>query len=192
MTTQTYTVDDLKLFQRARAKCIEWHAEQVRQYTGLPYHVHPCAVAKKLKSIGAAPEVVAAAYLHDVIEDCGVTKAQIEELFGARVKDLVVMVSDVSVPEDGNRTVRKKIDQAHLARADADGQTLKVADLIDNSPSIIEHGKGFTPIYMGEKRDLLKVLKLAHPTLLAEAHKIVNDYWTARMADQEEVDLGPC
>lgn len=189
MKLSQYTIAEQTLIQRARAKCIEWHAGQVRKYTGEPYHVHPCAVAKKLMSIGAAAEVVAAGYLHDVIEECGKTAEQIETLFGPRVRQLVVMVTDISKLEDGNRKIRKKIDEAHLAKADEDGQTIKAADLIDNSPTIILHGKGFTPIYMGEKRDLLKVITLAHPVLLAEANKIVEDYWASQATEEEEIDL---
>jgi len=53
--------------------------------------------------------------------------------FGFAIADLVEQLTDVSVPEDGNRAIRKEIDRQHSARATAEDQTIKLADLIDNS-----------------------------------------------------------
>lgn len=163
--------------RRARKRCVEWHAGQTRKGSGLPYSVHPMAVAERLKSLGFGPEVEIAALLHDVIEDCGITAEQIQQEFGVRVAELVVMVSDVSRPEDGNRKIRKALDRDHLATADADGQSIKVADLLDNTSSILKDLPGFAPVYMREKRLLLEVLGKADPRLLAEARQWLEDYF---------------
>ncbi len=160
----------------AREMCKKWHHGQLRKYTHEPYHVHPFEVAQILASIGAGEDVQIAGLLHDVIEDCAVTKAEIAALFGDRVADLVDMVSDVSRPEDGNRKVRKAMDRDHLARADADGQTIKLADLISNSKSIAEHDPCFAKVYMAEIRDLLRVLTRGHAGLYDQASRIVADY----------------
>ena len=161
---------------RARTKCKEWHSGQLRKYTGEPYHVHPFEVAHILASIGASEEVQIAGLLHDVIEDCGVTKSQIAGLFGARVADLVDMVTDVSKPEDGNRATRKAMDRDHVAKADADGQTIKLADLISNSTSIVEHDPKFAKVYMAEKRELLTVLVRGDQMLYRRAQEIIRAY----------------
>ncbi len=161
---------------RARTMCIEWHGDQRRKYTDAPYYIHPFEVARILASIRASEEVQIAGLLHDVIEDCGVTKEEIAAQFGTRVADLVDMVTDVSKPEDGNRATRKALDRDHVAKADADGQTIKLADLISNARSIVEHDPKFAKVYMAEKRDLLAVLVRGDATLYQRAQEIVHAY----------------
>ena len=82
------------MIKLAQEKCKEWHSGQKRKYTGEPYHVHPFEVADILKKNGASEEVVAAGYLHDVVEDCDVAEADVRALFGDRIADLVMMVTD--------------------------------------------------------------------------------------------------
>ncbi len=64
------------------------HEGQYRA-SGEPYIIHPVAVADLLRDIGASPAVVAAGFLHDVVEDTEVTPEQIEMHFGAEVRALV-------------------------------------------------------------------------------------------------------
>jgi RelA/SpoT family (p)ppGpp synthetase len=64
------------------------HAGQVRA-TGEPYIIHPIAVADLLRDIGASPCVIAAGFLHDVVEDTEVSSEQLEAHFGAEVRGLV-------------------------------------------------------------------------------------------------------
>ncbi len=160
----------------AREMCKKWHDGQLRKYTHDPYHVHPFEVSEILSSVDANEKVQIAGLLHDVIEDCGVTREDIADLFGQRVADLVVMVTDISKPEDGNRAIRKALDKDHLAKADSDGQTVKLADLISNLPSIVEHDPGFAKVYMAEKKDLLQVLKRGNQILHERANLILADY----------------
>lgn len=163
-------MDILGLAQR---KCKEWHKGQQRKYTGDPYHVHPFEVAKILKDIGASDEVIAAGYLHDVIEDCNVNKYALIAEFGLRVADLVMMVTDVSKPEDGNRKRRKAMDRDHIAKADADGQTIKLADLISNTSSIVKYDPGFAKVYLGEKAELLEVMTKGNRELHSRASDFI-------------------
>ena len=83
--------------------------------------------------------MVAAAWLHDVLEDTLVSQQELTVAFGDPVVRLVLELTDVSRPTDGNRATRKAIDRDHLANASPDAQTIKLADLIDNAESIIEH-----------------------------------------------------
>lgn len=134
------------------------HAGQVRKYTGEPYIEHPARVAKLVWDATGDHAACAAAWLHDVVEDCNVPLDKIHLFFGHRVGALVDMVTDVSRPEDGNRRARKALDRDHLALADAAGQTIKLADLIDNTSSIVGHDPDFAKVYLREKRELLAVL----------------------------------
>lgn len=147
---------------------------QVRKYTKEPYIVHPIAVANILAHIpGTRQEVIAAAFLHDVVEDTSVTNETIRQLFGDEVANLVAEVTDVSKPEDGNRRFRKELDRKHLAGASAEGQSIKLADLIDNTKSIVTNDPHFSRVYLKEKTLLLEVLVKGHPKLYEMAKQNV-------------------
>jgi (p)ppGpp synthase/HD superfamily hydrolase len=143
---------------------------QTRKYTGEPYIKHPKAVVEILRTVPHTPEMLAAAWLHDVVEDTAVTLDQIEVFFGPEIATLVEMVTDVSKPDDGNRAVRKAIDREHIGRANATAQTIKLADLIDNTRSIIARDPEFAKVYLAEKRELLKVLTKGNEDLWVAAH----------------------
>lgn len=84
--------------------------KQVRKYTGLPYIVHPAAVVEIVRSVHHTPEMLAAAWLHDTVEDTKVTAEEVLQIFGPAVADLGEMLTDISRPADGNRKVRKQLD----------------------------------------------------------------------------------
>ena len=67
----------------------------------------------------------------------------------------------------------KALDRQHSAAAPAEAQTIKVADLISNTRSIVAHDPGFAKLYLEEKRMLLEVLTKADPTLLNQAQEQV-------------------
>ena len=103
------------------AKAAHESVGQVRKYTADPYIVHPLAVAQMVHDVTQGDEhyesMVAAALLHDVVEDTGTSAQVIFDRFGEDVARLVLMLTDVSLPENGNRAVRKAIDRAHIAKA---------------------------------------------------------------------------
>ena len=149
---------------------------QRRKYTDEPYYEHPFAVVDILEDWGIKDEdVLSAALLHDVIEDTRITYEFLLQLFGKRIAGLVLEVTDVSKPEDGNRTVRKRIDKKHLAQASAEGQTIKLADLIHNTRSIVKHDPGFARLYLREKEELLQVLTKGDPGLLEAAWAVLRE-----------------
>ena len=160
------------------------HEGQTRKYTGEPYIVHPLEVMSILQGVGVSEVVLVAAVLHDVVEDTPTTFQDIESEFGSEVSALVKEVSDVSVPEDGNRSVRKEIDLKHYAGASPEGKTIKLADMISNSGLIGKYDPAFAKVYMLEKRKLLEVLKQGESSLLEEAKQIVDRYF-------EYQDVGP-
>ena len=149
------------------------HKDQKRKYTGDPYIVHPIAVSEIVKTVAHTDEMVAAALLHDVVEDTPVTIDEIKIKFGSKVAELVGWLTDISRPEDGNRKTRKTLDRKHSAEAPADAQTIKVADLIHNTDSIERHDPSFWKVYKQEKIALLSVLTKADPTLVRIAQQQV-------------------
>ena len=167
------------LVQRAILFATEAHHGQTRKYTGEPYIVHPLEVMEIVKTVPHTPEMLAAAVLHDVVEDTDVTLSDIWNEFGYKVRQLVADLTDISVPSDGNRKARKHLDLIHTAKALPQSKTVKLADLISNSKSITEHDPKFAKVYMKEKAALLKVLTEGDPTLYARAKKIVDDYYSS-------------
>ena len=163
----------MTIVERARVFATAAHSAvaQLRKYTGEPYIVHPAEVVRIVSTVAHTDAMLAAAWLHDVVEDTGVTNEVIRAEFGDEVAELVGWLTDVSRLEQGNRAVRKAIDRAHSAMAPAAAQTVKLADLISNTRSIMAHDEKFARTYLEEKRLLLEVMTKGDPVLLAEARK---------------------
>ncbi len=79
------------------------HEGQFRA-SGEPYIVHPVAVADLLKDIGASPSVIAAGFLHDVVEDTDISPEELEGYFGSEVRALVEGVTKLGGIHFTNRT----------------------------------------------------------------------------------------
>ena len=167
----------MTMVERARVFATAAHAAvgQVRKYTFEPYIVHPAEVAKIVRDAGGSEAMIAAAWLHDTVEDTGVTIETIRAEFGVEVAELVGWLTDVSRPEHGNRAHRKALDRAHSAAAPAEAQTVKLADLIANTRSIMAHDAAFAKTYLEEKRLLLAVMTKGDARLMAEARKFIGE-----------------
>jgi (p)ppGpp synthase/HD superfamily hydrolase len=164
--------------QKAREFATYHHGAigQKRKYTGEDYINHPAAVVELVRSVPHTPEMLAAAWLHDTVEDTAATIEDIERHFGQEVATLVEMLTDVSRPEHGLRATRKAMDREHTAKASPAAKTIKLADLIDNSISIMDHDHKFAQVYMAEKAALLEVLTEGDQMLYATATEIIERY----------------
>ena len=145
---------------------------QKRKYTNEPYIVHPMEVASIVASVDGNEEMVAAAWLHDVVEDTSIDIWTIGVMFTDTVASYVNYLTDISKPEDGDRAIRKAIDCKHIAKAPKEVKTIKLADLISNTSSIVEYDPKFAKIYLEEKKLLLKVLTEGDKTLYKRAYKL--------------------
>jgi (p)ppGpp synthase/HD superfamily hydrolase len=161
------------LIGRARIFAGLAHGSQKRKYTGEPYIVHPVEVSEIVAWHNGSKEMIAAALLHDTVEDTDVTIDDIRNEFGNAVALLVDDLTDVSKLEDGNRAARKAMDRDHTANASAAAMVIKAADLISNSKSIAEHDPKFAKVYFEEKRALLDVMfKIKHTDIFKEAQEL--------------------
>jgi (p)ppGpp synthase/HD superfamily hydrolase len=171
-----------ELILRATAYAERWHRGTPRKYTGEPYIVHPIEVAQLVASVGAGDEVVAAALLHDVVEDCGITVLQIHRAFGPDVAVLVDAVTDRytkrNFPEL-NREKRKQLEVQRIAVISAPAKIIKLADMISNTQSIVLHDPEFAKVYMPEKMAMLEVLRHVARPLYTQAAGLVYA-WAAR------------
>ena len=143
-----------------------------RKYSKQPYTVHLQAVAGLVASVTDDQEMIAAAWLHDTVEDTPVTLEDIEAKFGPGVAKLVDALTDISKPGDGNRLIRKEIDRQHTAGAPARAKTVKLADLIDNCTDISRNDPRFARIYLEEMSALLEVLKEGDSALYQQAREL--------------------
>src|SRR5574337_569964 len=134
------------------------HVGHLRKYVNRSYIEHPVAVARLLGRFGADEGLLAAAMLHDTIEDTPVTLEDVRARFGDDVGDLVAAVTDASKPSDGNRETRKALDRQRLSGASDRAKSLKLGDLLHNTLSIVRYDSRFAEIYLAEKALLLPVL----------------------------------
>lgn len=165
--------------QKARDHCIKLHEGQIRKHSGEPYHVHPFAVAHKVKQCNNASEnLIIAAYLHDVIEDCfdgDLEKGReyVSNYFGEDVSDIVWGVTNQSKKSDGSRATRKAIDAAHLENGTAEIKTLKLADIWHNCHNLHNENPEMAAYYIPEKRKVLPLLKEGDEELYKEVEEIL-------------------
>lgn len=175
---------NIKKVKEAYAFAADAHRTQVRKYTGEPYINHPVAVAAIVEGVykrfsePVRNVATASAYLHDVVEDCDVTLSQINDLFGPRVAENVFWLTDVSKPEDGNREFRKKLDRMHSSGGTRMAQTIKLADLIDNTESIVKHDPNFAKVYLREKALLLDVMGGGEWELRKRCRALLAEHWS--------------
>lgn len=172
-----HTEQSSSLVERAYlfAKAAHESVGQVRKYSNEPYVVHPVEVAELVRTVPHTDVMIAASLLHDVVEDTSATIDEVQLEFGNEVASLVGMLTDVSKPSDGNRAVRKQLDREHSAQASPAAKTIKLADLISNSRSIVAHDLNFARIYLAEKALLLEVLKEGDQTLWDLANRLLNE-----------------
>jgi (p)ppGpp synthase/HD superfamily hydrolase len=125
------------LVRAAYEKASAAHAGQVRNGSGgMPYIEHPAAVAARLDSHGYGEEVLAAALLHDVVEDSETTVEELREQFGDRVAELVSALSDDESIDDYR--ARKDEHRSRVRRFDGDAFAIYGADKLTNSSTLHE------------------------------------------------------
>ena len=127
------------------------HKGQLRKYTNEPYICHPFAVTGLVLSVTNDEDMLCAAMLHDVVEDTDINIGHIKEIFGRRITEMVSDLTDVSIPSDGKRSRRRTIDRLHTEKASKESKTIKLADLIDNTKTIVAFDPNFAKIYINEK-----------------------------------------
>ncbi|GAA2848992.1 HD domain-containing protein [Aminobacter aminovorans] len=166
------------IVRRAQAFAENAHGSigHLRKYTEDPYTIHLHGVAELVASVPHTEAMVAAAFLHDVVEDVASVKiSDIENAFGKEVASLVCWLTDVSIGHPGNRRIRKTLDREHIERAPAEAQTIKLADIIDNAASIRAGDPKFWVVYQGECLQLLSVLSKGDPVLRQRAASALID-----------------
>ena len=147
------------LLDRAIIFAVKAHAGTERRGKGFPYIVHPMEAMEIVATITPDQELLAAAALHDTVEDTDVTIEQIRDLFGERVASLVAAESDVmpeGVSEEDSWRSRKQAAIDRLAAASRDAKIVALGDKLSNMRAIARDYA-----VMGD--ELWKIFHAPHP-----------------------------
>ncbi len=129
--------DSVRRILDAARFAAEKHAQQRRKgENGEPYFNHLLEVAELIaaSSRDLDVELVMAAFLHDTVEDTGVTLPELEEHFG---KDVAALVAEVTDDKSLPKETRKKLQVQNTPKKSPRAQTLKLADKISNLRAIV-------------------------------------------------------
>jgi len=158
----------------------EAHGDQRRKYADERYIEHPLRVMKTCQHYGYPLPVLAAAILHDVLEDTDTTRGQIREFLLTLMSEadtnhtlaLVTELTDVYTKDQYprlNRRKRKTKEANRIEKISAEAQTIKYADIIDNVREIAEHDTDFAPVFLKECSTLLQKMKKGNADLREKA-----------------------
>lgn len=179
-------MDNKKILEEITTFADQCHGEQKRKYTPDRYVVHPIRVMKMLEERSHDLPLLAAALLHDVLEDTPVKKETVYDFLRNCLNEkqakhaiqLVEELTDVYVKDkfpNLNRRKRKAMEMERMAKTSAEAQTVKYADIIDNCREIVSHDPSFARIFLSECYALLKKMPNGDPQLYEEALKIVSE-----------------
>jgi len=174
----------MSILERAIFFATQKHEGQRRKApegrVGLPYITHPLDVMTRLIRVGVTDErTLAAAVLHDVLEDTETTEQELIDHFGEEVAAIVVEVSD---PPGMSKTAAKKR-QVHMAPTMSDpAKLVKTSDKTSNVDNIITHPPGWTPdAIVGYTESAKRVVTAIGPT-----HPLLEQsFWRAYQLVQE-------
>lgn len=130
---------DTTLLDRAIVFALRAHAGTERRGKGFPYIVHPLEAVEIVATMTADQELLAAAALHDTVEDTDVTIEQIREEFGEHIASLVEAESDIKVTgvsKEESWRIRKQAAIDRLAAAPLDAKMVALGDKLSNMRAI--------------------------------------------------------
>ena len=171
-------VEQAELYARAAHGAIG----QTRAFTDgfIPYIIHPERVASLVAEAQGSPQMRAAAWLHDVVEDTHITINQIRRHFGNMVANYVEGLTE-DKESYSTKAERKRAVADGLKDAPIEIRTIKVADLIANMEDLVmnydkimKEAPEFPDRYLNQQRYLFaSICKDVHPLLYARAKELL-------------------
>lgn len=166
----------------------EQHGDQVRKYTGEPYWHHLVAVAEIVGKY--EPDGTEIALCHDLFEDTGCTESWLRELLrmagyslfeSNEIYTSAIELTDYFTPERFphlNRAERKKGEANRLGKISNLSQSVKYADLINNTESIAKYDPQFAKKYLQEKIAILDKMRNGNINLLIDCCHVLKNALT--------------
>ena len=160
-------MDDI--LQKVTAFARQAHGDQRRKFVDEPYINHLVRVMEICRQYSTDMTILLAALLHDVLEDTNVTREEIKEFMlpllneekTMRTVKLVEEMTDIYTKKkypEWNRRKRKSKEVERLSSVSSGAQTIKYADIIDNSLDIKNAETDFARVFLFECKALLKVM----------------------------------
>lgn len=148
---------------RAAEFAFEAHKGQFRKFNAEPYICHPAEVASIVSQVSSDPDTLAAAWLHDVVEDCDVTMTDIVNTFSANTHEYLFYLTNVSQTDPAlkklSRAARKDADARHIFAAPKEAKTVKLADILSNINSLVYNDPQFARVWVKEKAEMVRYLE---------------------------------
>lgn len=149
---------------------------QLRKFTGEPYFHHPLRAAEMARSHGCDWDVICGCYLHDTVEDTGVTIELIEEEFGPVVGRIVNGVTNVAYREGGlNRAARFALNLEHLKQQELDCKEVRLFDVFDNLRDAEVCDAKFANMLVQEKPTVLEVCREANYSVYGQCMRRIDE-----------------
>lgn len=134
----------MNLLTEATIFAAKAHEGAKRRGTQIPYIVHPMETAAIAAGLTCDEEVIAAALLHDVIEDCGVTREELAARFGERVAALVQAETQQAAGDPGKTWgVRKLAAVVRMRTGSPESRIIALADKLSNMRAITRDYRDF-------------------------------------------------
>lgn len=165
-----------KTLEQVKAFAEKAHGDQQRKYKDEPYVMHLIRVMEQTGKYSSSLPVLAAALLHDVLEDTKVKKNELHDFLKTIMSSadanktikLVVDLTDIYTKSNyprWNRKRRREQEASRLAHTEAESQTIKYADIIDNSLDIVNADPDFAAVFLRECKMLLGKIQNGNPAL---------------------------
>lgn len=138
--------------------------------------VHLKSVAQIVSSVSQDETMIAAAWLHDIVQDTWVTLDVIERKFGSEVARIVGELTPANLPTHEARAAQFAVERQHFASASAAAKTIKIADLIDTCRDLNKRDTASLGRYAAEARELVDVLEEGDAHLLEKLKRDLQRY----------------
>jgi (p)ppGpp synthase/HD superfamily hydrolase len=189
---ESMAASEIEILEKVKAFADNAHGDQMRKYTNERYIVHPIRVMEICQQYTKDVAVLSAALLHDVLEDTTVGRRELGNFLSSimsedqasRTLAFVDQLTDVFIKTDYpalNRRARRSREAERLSQTTPEAQTIKYADIIDNTRDIDKDETDFALTYLRECQQLLQNISDGDPELYQLAVNTVNEslreYW---------------
>ena len=172
------------ILEKVRAFASDAHGQQRRKFADEPYINHPIRVMQICREYNNDITLLSAALLHDVLEDTDTGSNMIREFLQTtfnedqvgRILKFVEELTDIYTKKRYpalNRRQRKGKEAMRLKMVSPEAQTIKYADIIDNSLDIKNAEPDFSSLFLYECRSLLRVMDRGDHNLRKRASQTV-------------------
>jgi len=162
-----------ELIEKAKDFATKCHKGQTRKFNGREYIQHPSAVAAEVEAHGGTSEMIAAAWLHDVVEDCDVKIETIGKMFGEVVAKLVDELTNPKSVDSGDKKTEY---MAHKTTVmSSDGLTIKLCDRKNNTSDFVHSDPQWAIKYANKTRIILNAIDDSGRPLNIQQKKLIDD-----------------